>query len=572
MVRTSLVAALCALMGCPSSLPDNPCGTLIREGGRCVCPPDTVPVGDWLCEREDGTFDVHPDAPDGARPTDPLTPDGGPSTPDGGVDADPECIPTGPEICNGLDDDCDGLVDEELSRSCGESEVGACRLGTETCEAGEWVGCDAILPAEELCEPRGVDEDCDGAVDEGCPCVTGETRSCGTDVGACTLGTQTCTSGSWGACAGGVSPRLETCNGVDDDCDGNVDEGTGGGSCGTDVGECRRGTEVCVSGALQCQGSVGPVAEMCNGRDDNCNGVVDDVAPGSPQCWRDADGDSYAPMGAATICRPASGCPTGWTQRAPTAGNVDCDDSNPNVHPGRTEVCNGIDDNCSGAVDDVAASAPRCWRDVDGDTYAAASAASVCRPASGCATGWTTRAPTAGNIDCDDTNANIHPGRAEVCNGIDDNCNGQIDEGVTMTFYRDVDGDGVGRNSDTRVGCTAPSGYVAAGGDCDDNNRNVFPGQTTFFASPRSNGSFDYDCDGVDEPRWTTVVNAPTTGGLGGYPSCSCSLALDRSGWMPAGTFPETPVYSVPGCGVTRSFRGCSISGSSCVTTTQECR
>ncbi len=196
-----------------------------------------------------------------------------------------------PETCNATDDDCDGDVDEELVRACG-TDVGRCVAGTETCSAGMWGACaGATDPIAEACD--GVlDENCDGTVDEGCDCVTGAMRGCGTDVGRCVAGSQTCdAAGRWGMCMGSTDPRTETCDGTDDDCDGVTDEGcdciTGAmRNCGTDVGECIRGNETCdVMGRWgPCLGGRGPVTEVCNSRDDDCDADVDedDVCPRVP--------------------------------------------------------------------------------------------------------------------------------------------------------------------------------------------------------------------------------------------------------------------------------------------------
>jgi hypothetical protein len=97
---------------------------------------------------------------------------------------------------------------------------------------GVWTGCNAIFPRPE--EPNGLDDDCDGSIDEDFDCMPGETETqqCGySDVGACEMGYQIreCTStgfwSSWGSCIGAVYPSREVMNGIDDDCDGEIDEG-----------------------------------------------------------------------------------------------------------------------------------------------------------------------------------------------------------------------------------------------------------------------------------------------------------------------------------------------------------
>ena len=111
----------------------------------------------------------------------------------------------------------------------------------------------------------------------------------------------------------------------------------------------------------------------------------------------------------------SSTAPAGYS-----TNNTDCNDSNTNVHPGATEVCNGIDDNCNGQVDEGVKTT--FYRDADGDGYGNPN---VTTQACSQPAGYVTN-----NTDCNDSNPNVHPGATEICNGIDDNCNGQIDEGL----------------------------------------------------------------------------------------------------------------------------------------------
>jgi hypothetical protein len=196
------------------------------------------------------------------------------------------------ESCNNVDDDCDGETDESLTRACGTDE-GACVAGTERCLGlAGWSGCEgAVGPGTETCD-GSLDEDCDGTTDEGCSCTSGATRSCGTDAGACVAGTQVCsTAGAWSPCTGSVGPAPEECNLVDDDCDGTTDEGcdcvTGTTrTCGTDVGECVAGLETCDGTGHwgPCLGSTPAIPEVCDGRDNDCDGATDEdgVCPRFP--------------------------------------------------------------------------------------------------------------------------------------------------------------------------------------------------------------------------------------------------------------------------------------------------
>ena len=179
------------------------------------------------------------------------------------------------EECNGLDDDCDGLIDENIVKDC-STHVGECSLGEQVCANGEWGMCSGIGPTEEICD--SLDNDCDGKVDEGCECENGEVRQCGTNVGECTYGAQVCSNGKWGECDGEmIKPVDEVCDGLDNDCDGLIDEDLVV-QCGeTDIGICSFGEQRCANAEWGvCEGAVNPGIELCNGLDDDCDGSVDE--------------------------------------------------------------------------------------------------------------------------------------------------------------------------------------------------------------------------------------------------------------------------------------------------------
>ena len=154
----------------------------------------------------------------------------------------------------------------------------------------------------------------------------------------------------------------------------------------------------------------------------------------------------------------------------------DCNDADPSIHPGADEDCTDlVDRNCDGSVGDA---------DLDGDGAVACN-------------------------DCDDTEPTVLPGGEEVCDGLDNDCNGSIDEGLpTVTHYLDADSDGYGLTASTRLSCAEDlDGYSMVGEDCDDSDPLTYPD-----APEECGDSVDYNCDGD--------VDATDSDG-DGSPSCA---------------------------------------------------
>ncbi|MFM7203790.1 MAG: MopE-related protein [Myxococcota bacterium] len=158
----------------------------------------------------------------------------------------------------------------------------------------------------------------------------------------------------------------------------------------------------------------------------------------------------------------------------------ECDDLNPLIFPGQAELCNGIDDDCDGEIDEGVMLLSYLDRDSDGFGVEESSTLSCELP-----TGYVLVSG-----DCNDRKKDVNPNAAEVCNGVDDDCDGQEDEGVTTTYYVDEDRDGFGDQNHPVEGCV-PGLNATVAGDCNDQNVYAYPG-----AKEQCFGE-DLNCDGV---------------------------------------------------------------------------
>jgi putative metal-binding protein len=251
------------------------------------------------------------------------------------------CVPT-TETCNGFDDDCNGTVDDGdpgSGAACVATGVfGICTVGTIHCKNGA-LKCMPGSPQPETC--NGLDDNCDSFVDEGI--LPGVGMQCSTGLqGLCAIGLTTCGGAAGVSCTASVAPGQlpESCNGQDDNCDGLVDEGIPqvGMPCTApgNVGVCQFGNYVCPTQGpfqLTCEHPLpGTTQEICNGKDDDCNGTIDDpmLVNGQP-----------CNTGLLGVCA------AGVTQCA--AGSQSC---NP-IQAAQTELCNNKDDDCNGVIDDI---------------------------------------------------------------------------------------------------------------------------------------------------------------------------------------------------------------------------
>ncbi len=159
--------------------------------------------------------------------------------------------------------------------------------------------------------------------------------------------------------------------------------------------------------------------------------------------------------------------------------SADCDDANASVHPDAHEYCDEIDNDCDGEVDEGVLR--EFHVDSDGDSYGAIATILACGVGDGIVVDGT---------DCEDTDATVHPGASDLCDGRDDDCDGH--DGEPQPWYADADGDGFGDATTEALECATPAGFVANADDCDDGAGGVNPD-----AVESCDNTIDDDCDGV---------------------------------------------------------------------------
>jgi subtilisin-like proprotein convertase family protein len=486
-----------------------------------------------------------------------------------------QVLPEDRELCDSLDHDCDGnnftctqdtCVSPNLpfvGSACGNG-LGICvgQLSCDTQASPPALVCSAPSSKAETC--NNIDDDCDGTIDEMAAAgpdlgnVSGGAAGafCGTETrtdGVCNPGHYECLNGHW-LCSGEAGPSLEICNGDDDDCDGTADEAAAiaandprvGQQCGTTTGECDPGFSVCSGGSISCTPVHGPVDETCNGKDDDCDNLVDEKLPDSnPKdgvrdivtCGLDTGLCDFGQLDCVAVPIGAGDAADGFDyQCVGGVGQV-------------PEICDGLDNDCDGDTDECTGQKgspayDACKNDPFGDL--GAGGGDTCGTSvPPCSPGKT---KCVADFDGDGNPGFVcaggNPGSRETCNNMDDDCDQKVDEELDP-----VDNPLIGK----------VCGAVDVGAcrvDVDNDHVTNDPddqpcGQCRFGLNQCVNGAID--CVGVVTPKMFESCNDTDDDCDGEIDEC---VDPNDANCAPGSVDPNTPVGTMCGDGTGECKQG----------------